>query len=199
MSAHARCHAITASLEGGRLTAADAAALGDPGGATRYGISQRLLDSLGVTRASIGAPSAVAGVTPEIAERIGHALFWEPSGAADLWESSPAIALAVYDCAFQSGPSRAAILMQRALGVDADGVIGHKTIAAAQTCTEPLLVALDAIAGRRAWLAGWAAGDPKRAALLRGLHHRCDAVAREAVAIEAEYRHWDLRAPIVTV
>jgi lysozyme family protein len=199
MNAHSRIHAVTASLEGGFLSAADASTLGDPGGATKCGISQRLLDSLGVTRDSVGAPHSVDAVTPTIAERIGRALFWEPVRASELYDESPALALALYDCAFQSGPDRAVRIIQRALDVKADGAMGPKTLAAASSCLSPLLVALDAIAERREWLSRWAAADPKRSALMRGLHRRCDAIAHAAVEIESECRGWDLRAPLTPV
>lgn len=196
MNAHARVHAVTASLEGGFLSASAAASLGDPGGATQCGISQRLLDTLGVTRDSIGAPHTVSAVTPESAQRIGRALFWEPARVGSIFEASPALALVLYDCAFQSGPQRGARLVQLALGVAGDGRVGPVTIDAARSCREPLLAALDAVAERRAWLSRWASSDPKRACLLRGLHNRCDAVARAAVEIESEFRGWDLRAPV---
>lgn len=196
MNAHARVHAVTAALEGRLLTAADAAASGDPGGETKYGVSQRLLDSLGVTRESIVAPRRVDEVTPQVAERIGRALFWETTHCGELWMASPSLALVVYDCAFQSGPDRAVKLLQVALGVTADGSVGPVTLAAAQSCAEPLLVALDAIAERRAFLMRWAPGEERRAALVRGLHHRCDEISRAAVAIESECRGWDMRAPL---
>lgn len=54
--------------------------------------------------------------------------YWTPARADDM---PPVLKLPVFDCAINSGPRTALALLQRALGVTADGVVGPNTIVAA--------------------------------------------------------------------
>ena len=98
----------------------------DPGGAT----------NLGITRATLararGRPVTIAHVralTRTEAASIYRRFYWNVVRADDL---PGGLDLAAFDLAVNAGPVRAARLLQRALGVPQDGVIGPRTLAAAR-------------------------------------------------------------------
>lgn len=93
----------------------------DPGGKTRFGITETVARELGYTGDMRELPL-------ELAQRIYLEKYWKPIRADDL---PPAIRYSVFDGAVNSGPGQATRWLQRALGVEADGVIGPKTLAAA--------------------------------------------------------------------
>lgn len=91
----------------------------DPGGVTRYGISQRAF------------PSAdIRNLTREQAIDLYRTHYWARVRGDDLpWP----VALAVFDGAVNQGQGTAVKALQRAVGVSADGVLGQATIAAVRT------------------------------------------------------------------
>lgn len=90
----------------------------DPGGLTRYGITQRDYPDIDLM-----------SLTLDGAKAIYKRDYWD----AIKGDYLPAtIATLVFDSAVNQGVYRATKLMQRALGVSADGIIGKRTIAAAQ-------------------------------------------------------------------
>lgn len=99
----------------------------DPGGETVYGISRRSHPDVWAK----GRP------TLEDAKRIYHRDYWLPIKADAL--PFP-VALMVFDAAVNAGNRRAAILLQRALRVTADGSIGPVTLAAANRADTRTLV-----------------------------------------------------------
>ena len=96
----------------------------DPGGYTKSGISLRFFRQIN-PRAT--AADIKALTPPEIAE-IYRDWFWQPARCDRL---PPALALALFDTAVNMGVKTAAKLLQKALGVVADGVVGQKTLEAA--------------------------------------------------------------------
>lgn len=90
----------------------------DPGGETIYGISRRSHPDVW----AIGRP------TLEDAKRIYHRDYWLPIKADAL---PYPVALMVFDAAVNAGNRRAVTLLQRALRVHDDGLIGPVTLAAA--------------------------------------------------------------------
>lgn len=122
----------------------------DPGGATNLGITRATL-----SRAR-GRPASVADVkalTRLEASGIYRRSYWDTVAGDRL----PAgLDLAVFDIAVNSGPGRAARLLQRALHIAEDGVIGPQTLASA--------AAGDAAATIKTLCA-------ERLAFLRGLSH----------------------------
>ena len=99
----------------------------DPGGETIYGISRRSHPDVWAK----GRP------TLEDAKRIYHRDYWLPIKA----DAMPfPVALMVFDAAVNAGNRRAAILLQRALRVTADGSIGPVTLAAANRADTRTLV-----------------------------------------------------------
>jgi lysozyme family protein len=88
----------------------------DPGGATKFGISQKAYPHLDIH-----------SLTKDEAEEIYHKDYWLSLGIGRLPAS---IRLLVFDCAVNQGGTRAAMYLQRAIGVEADGVIGDLTLKA---------------------------------------------------------------------
>jgi lysozyme family protein len=100
----------------------------DPGGATNFGITQRYLDGARLHDPTL--PSSVRDLTITQAS----ALY-----AADQWHAvqgdalPPDVAAVAFDGAINEGPGTVVKLLQQALRVPVDGVIGPATIAAART------------------------------------------------------------------
>jgi lysozyme family protein len=90
----------------------------DPGGETKYGITKRDYPDLDIPN-----------LTLDQAKHIYRANYWDAIKADYL---PGQVAILVFDSAVNQGVSRATKLMQRALEVQVDGVIGPRTIAAAQ-------------------------------------------------------------------
>lgn len=93
----------------------------DPGGATNWGITER------VARAH-GYQGAMKDLPVDIAKAIYKSSYWTPIRAEEL--PTP-IRYPLFDAAVNSGNLQAAVWLQRAVGADPDGVIGPKTIIAA--------------------------------------------------------------------
>jgi lysozyme family protein len=92
----------------------------DPGRATRYGITQRVARANGYTGDMRTLPL-------DLAKRIAKLSYWDVVRAD---EAPEAIRFDLFDAAYNSGPVQAAKLLQRALGVKDDGVLGPVTMAA---------------------------------------------------------------------
>lgn len=93
----------------------------DPGGKTRYGVTEAVARE-------VGYKGEMRELPLDLAKRIYLEKYWKPIRADDL---PPGIRYAVFDGAVNSGPAQATRWLQRALGVEADGVIGPQTLAAA--------------------------------------------------------------------
>lgn len=138
----ARCVAEVLKHEGGYVDHPR-----DPGGATNRGITHlTLADWRGqpVTKADVQA------LTEKEAREIYRARFWN----AIQGDRLPAgVDLAVFDFAVNSGPARAARVLQRQLGVPADGVIGPQTLAAVGK-VDAARLASGLCRARLAWMRG---------------------------------------------
>ena len=98
----------------------------DPGGATKYGITQAVLASW---RGRTVTKQDVRDLTRGEADAIYRRNYWDGIGGDEL----PAgIDAAVFDYAVNSGPSRAAKTLQNAIGVTPDGFVGMDTVRAAR-------------------------------------------------------------------
>jgi lysozyme family protein len=89
----------------------------DPGGETKFGISRRSYPS-----------EDIWNLTLERAKVIYFRDFWTAAGCDRVPE---AIKFDLFDAAVNSGVGRAVMFLQGAIGVDQDGRLGPKTIAAA--------------------------------------------------------------------
>lgn len=92
----------------------------DPGGATRWGITARVALKNGYTGDMRDFPMAMA-------KTIARAQYWDAVRADELPD---VVRFDVFDAAYNHGPKQAALFLQRAAGVTADGAIGPKTLAA---------------------------------------------------------------------
>ena len=94
----------------------------DPGGKTRYGVTEAVARSAGYTGDMRSLPIGLA-------KTLYRRLYWDPVRGDEL----PAgIRYFVFDAAVASGVRQSTLWLQRALGVPADGILGPATLAAAQ-------------------------------------------------------------------
>lgn len=95
----------------------------DPGGATKWGITQRTYS--GWLRAEGYPQASVRHMEAHEAEAIYYQMYWTP-----LWLSEVPLGLdyALYDYAVNSGPSRAVKELQGIVGAVRDGLMGPATI-----------------------------------------------------------------------
>jgi lysozyme family protein len=97
----------------------------DPGGMTNLGVTRNVWREW-VKRDVDEAE--MRSLTPELVAPLYKANYWDACRCDDLPRG---VDYSVFDAAVNMGPSRAAKLLQTALGVTADGSIGRATIAAA--------------------------------------------------------------------
>ena len=97
----------------------------DPGGMTNLGVTRNVWRDW-VNRDVDEAE--MRSLTPELVTPLYKARYWDACHCSDLPRG---VDYAVFDSAVNMGPGRAAKLLQTALGVNADSVIGRATIAAA--------------------------------------------------------------------
>lgn len=114
----------------------------DPGGATNRGITQRTYDAW--RNAHSLAMQPVTGMTDDEERAIYLENYWMPCRCDDLPD---ALAAAVFDMAVNSGVWNAKLALQRAVSVQADGVIGPETLAAVAATPDVLLRLLKQRAG----------------------------------------------------
>lgn len=99
----------------------------DPGGATKFGITQKVLSSW---RKRAVLKIEVSNLTYAEAKEIYHSLYWKVIKADTL---PPSIAIAMFDCAVNQGPNRAIVFLQKALkklaapNLTVDGKLGQQT------------------------------------------------------------------------
>lgn len=99
----------------------------ESGGVTRFGISHKTYPELDI-----------CSLTRDQAREIYRTDYWNRCKCNEL----PAqLAIVLFDAAVNQGPGQAIRLLQKALGVNADGVIGPQTIAAAHRAMPSKVVA----------------------------------------------------------
>jgi lysozyme family protein len=113
----------------------------DPGGKTKFGISDRRdgkVDGLADLDGDGSGVKAIELLTLEDAGNIYKREYWDKCCCDDL---PSAIATALFDTAVNVGNHQAKLLLQRALGVNDDGIIGPITMKKAQQASQPYLIA----------------------------------------------------------
>lgn len=115
----------------------------DPGGKTRYGITEAVAREAGYRGDMRELPI-------DLAKRIYKDRYWDAVRAEELPE---AIRYAVFDAAVNSGPRQAIRWLQRAAGAKDDGIIGPKTLAAVRAA-DPEQVLRRMLAQRLRFMAG---------------------------------------------
>ena len=113
--------AFTLTWEGGLANHPD-----DPGGVTKYGISQRAYPELDIRN-----------LTSDEAARIYRRDYWDQIRGDEL---PGAVGFVLFDYAVHSGVERAQRALQLAAGVKDDGVLGPATMAAVAAHPVPALV-----------------------------------------------------------
>lgn len=113
----------------------------DPGGETMWGVTERVARRHGYTGAMRELPI-------ETARSIARAEYWDPY-LCDQFD--PRIAFALFDTAYNGG--HPVQWLQQAAGVDADGVLGAKTIGAVRA-GDPAAIAARFSAYRLLYLTG---------------------------------------------
>jgi lysozyme family protein len=96
----------------------------DPGGMTNLGVTKKVWEEW------VGHEvdeKAMRALTPELVGPMYKAKYWDKIKGDDLPEG---VDYAVFDAAVNSGPGRAAKWLQACVGVEPDGGIGPKTLAA---------------------------------------------------------------------
>lgn len=98
----------------------------DPGGETKFGISKRSFPNLDI-----------AALTEADAIAIYRVDYWQRLQCDEL---PPALAIIVFDTGVNMGRTRAVLLLQQALGVRSDGILGPVTLAAAAKAEVPAVL-----------------------------------------------------------
>lgn len=136
-----RCLAYVLKSEGGYVNNP-----ADKGGPTNYGITQAVYDEY---RKSHGLPlQSVEDISGIEVEAIYLLKYWEPIQGDSL---PSGVDYCTFDYAVNSGIVRAVRALQKAVGVDVDGIVGPQTIAAANAAPDVIDAICDA---RLAFLKG---------------------------------------------
>lgn len=148
----------------------------DRGGATNRGVTQGVYDA---HRRARGLPiRSVRDITDAEVAEIYMARYWVPAKCGVLpWPAS----LCHFDAAVNSGVRQAAVLLQRAVGVAEDGVIGPQTLAAVQRAGRARLLAR-MWTGRLDFYRRIVAGDASQMVFLRGWENRVVDLIERCVA-----------------
>jgi lysozyme family protein len=102
----------------------------DPGGATRYGITEAVARE-------VGYRGDMRELPLDLAKRIYRDKYWDAVRADELPAS---VRYAVFDAAVNSGPRQAIRWLQRAVGAKDDGIIGPQTLGLARDANQEKLV-----------------------------------------------------------
>lgn len=154
---------------------------GDPGGATKWGISFRFIRNLPVKDADANKDGVVNwrdvfDLDEEKARTLYSRYFWEPLRCHEL---PPALAFALFDTAVNCGRTRTVRWLQSCAGAGVDGVFGPKTLAAVRL-NRPAILSSCTLSKRDDHYAGLVAGDPDRfGKFLAGWQNRVNALRAE--------------------
>ena len=117
----------------------------DPGGMTNLGVTQRVWEEW------LGHPVSekdMRALTPEIVAPMYKRKYWDKVSGDEL---PSGVDLMVFDCAVNSGPGRAAKMLQKVLGMTEDGIIGPQTLSRAASADVKTLIS-DYSEARRVFL-----------------------------------------------
>jgi lysozyme family protein len=107
----------------------------DPGGMTNLGVTKRVWEEW------VGHEvdeKQMRALTPELVAPLYKKKYWDKVCGDEL---PTGLDLAVFDLAVNSGPGRAAKMLQKTLGVTQDGAIGPQTLAKAVNVDSSKLIA----------------------------------------------------------
>lgn len=135
--------ALLINLEGGYVNNP-----ADPGGATKYGVTQRTLDRVRVLPqfqteatedepAAPTLPAAVADLTSDQAAQVYSVTEWDVIEGDAL---PPTLAPLMLHAAVNMGEATAIVLLQAIVGVKQDGVMGPATVRGVQVWHSPYMI-----------------------------------------------------------
>lgn len=145
----------------------------DRGGPTMYGITQVTYDSW--RRARALAPKAVSSLSRDEAKEIYRQWFWDAAGCELLPET---LATCAFDAMVNHRPKVAIGLMQKTLGVPADGMIGPVTQKAYREAQDGAQLIWKFVDARLDLYATIVVEDPTQLAFLKGWLRRAHALER---------------------
>lgn len=154
----------------------------DPGGATKFGVADAAdgkVDGLADVDGDGNGDVAVAQLTLEEAKEIYRRKYWQRIRGDSLPKRMDIV---VFDAAVNVGVVQASKFLQRALGVDDDGLIGPRTVDAAihdQMCGLTDHVVADMLDQRREFYANLVAKKPTLRKFLNGWLNRVNALEKE--------------------
>jgi lysozyme family protein len=138
----------------------------DRGGHTYRGVTQRTYDAW--RRKRNLALRRVTEIEDWEVRALAREEFWLPCACDQL---PAALAMAVFDMAYHSGPHDAAMALQRAVGVKRDGKVGPHTIAAVRAAGHDVVRRF--LHARAAEIQDILQRDPEQVAFLEGWIVRC--------------------------
>jgi lysozyme family protein len=107
----------------------------DPGGMTNLGVTKRVWEEWVGHKVD---EKQMRALTPELVAPLYKKKYWDKVCGDEL---PTGLDLAVFDLAVNSGPGRAAKMLQKVLGVPQDGAIGPQTLAKAVNVDSSKLIA----------------------------------------------------------
>lgn len=149
----------------------------DAGGATNFGITQKVYDIYSDNHAQ--RHRDVAGISKAEVSDIYEKMYWAPSGCYSLKQP---LALAVFDTAVNFGVFRAVSFLQRACGSKEDGVLGPNTIKSANS-KDPKELALKIVEFRLARRDDTVARNPSQSVFLKGWKNRDNSLKAEILSV----------------
>lgn len=157
---------ITLEFEGGLSNRKD-----DPGGKTKWGITQKTYE--------MEYTGDVKDMTKAQCEQIYYRRYWLLSSCKDL---PSGVDIVHFDTAVNCGPLQAAKLLQRAIGVEVDGVIGPRTRQTALV-QDPLLLIDRYCDVRSEFYSEIVAKNEKLSVFLKGWQNRVSSLKEKATAL----------------
>lgn len=141
----------------------------DSGGATNRGITQHTFDAY---RDSLKQPrQGVKLITDAEVARIYHEMYWTPAHCEQMPD---ALGVCVFDTAVNCGVNSAIKMLQRAVGVEDDGVYGPHT--AEEVSHEGNELVIPFLDERRARYRQIVTAKPSQEVFLKGWLNRCNAL-----------------------
>lgn len=143
--------------------------LHDGGGLTRFGIAQTKHPDLPADFYTCSADAALAYARP-----IYHSQYWIPSHAGEF--RTDELAATMLSFAVNDGVNRALKLLQGALGLTADGVVGPATLRAIYSISDDSMVAARLRVAQAAFYGQIVSHHPEKGVFLTGWLRRAGAV-----------------------
>jgi len=145
MMTQAEIIALTIKLEGGYVNNPK-----DPGGPTNMGITQKYLDHVNAhgQHSDPTMPADVKDLTVAHVTHLYECDQWVTTGAAQIVGTASGVSALAFDGGVNEGPGTAVMLLQQALNVKVDQVVGAGTIAAITAHADHDALALEYAAHR---------------------------------------------------